>query len=137
MTFEERIAELESALEAERAYSKMRDMSYESDVEREIHKAEERGFMRGIQEAGTQAETKNEFKRQIERELQEKVPEMLKAAIPDEYKDVVRNSIRPRIRVDQYDRPEDSVTVTNAIVDIPHTRIMLNKHMCNEMFTRR
>lgn len=139
MTFEERIAELERALEEERAFSKMRDLSYESDLERRAEQmtreAEERGYTRGIREAGVQAMTQKDFKDRLEHELNQKIPEMLKDAIPDEYKGILPRGLgMPRVKVDQYQRPDVMQTVTNVTVDIPPTRIMLSGTVNDEAF---
>lgn len=141
MTFEERIAELETALESERAYSQMRDLGYEADLKRRtedaVREAENRGYMRGIRESGQQAQTQHEFKTRLEQELHDKIPEMLKEAIPDDYKGILPNGLpRPRVRVDQYIRPETFQTTTNVTVDIPQTRIMLDLTVSDEAFFR-
>lgn len=138
VTSEERIAELEATLEAERAYTSMRDMSYDADVKRGIEQAEERAYKRAQMENGVSHATMKEFAAHAEQWINEQIPQMIEDAIPEEYRGQnFHKAIRPTAKVGQYDRPESMETIRELVLEFPHRRVMLmNNVVRNEVFHR-
>ena len=140
VTSEERIAELEATLEAERAYTSMRDMSYDADVERgigdQIKQAEERAFQRAMMENGDSHATMKEFTAHAEQYLNDHIPQMLEEAIPEEYRGQnFHKALRPNVKVTQYTRPETMETIRELVLEFPQRRVMLlNSTVRDEIF---